>query len=109
MECDLMSTIKQAKEMISEKKYRECEALICTAMFEHPHDAVPHNLMGLLLESENRHVEAMKHFRAAYALDPPYRPSSWNLECFGSFTSPHPCAYCASDCESHPEKEGGKA
>ncbi len=100
MEKDLVSTIEQAKELISEKKYLECEALICAAMFDYPHDAVPHNLMGLMLESRDCHVEAMKHFRAAYALDPTYKPSSWNLECFGTFTMPHPCAYFAHDCET---------
>jgi len=104
MEKDLMPTIEQAKEFISEKKYQECEALICTAMFEYPSDAVPHNLMGLLLESEGSHVEAMKHFRAAYALDPTYQPSSWNLECFGNFTVYRPCAYFAGDCEVRAEK-----
>ena len=39
-------------------------------MAENPHGAVPHNLMGILLEKESNHVLAMKHFRAAYALDP---------------------------------------
>jgi hypothetical protein len=111
MEDELISTIEQAKALITEKKYKECEALICAAMFEHPHDAIPHNLMGLLLENEDSHVDAMKHFRAAYALDPTYRPSSWNLECFGNFTMPHSCAYSASDCEDHFEKKqkGGNA
>lgn len=42
MEDDFMPTIKQAKELIVDKKYKECEALICTSMFEHPHDAIPH-------------------------------------------------------------------
>ena len=110
MEDGLMSLIEQAKELIIEKKYKECEVLICTAMFEHPHDAIPHNLMGLLLEKENYHVEAMKHFSAAYALDPTYQPSSWNMECFRSYTMPHSCAYFASDCETYldKEKKGGK-
>lgn len=107
MESDLMPTIKQARELIAGKKYKECEALLSTAMFEHPHDAVPHNLMGLLLESQDRHGEAMKHFRAAYALDPTYRPSSWNMECFGSFTMPHACAYLAVDCGADTDGERG--
>ncbi len=111
MKENLMSTIEQTKELIDERKFKECKALICTAMFKHPHDAVPHNLMGLSLKNEDSHVDDVKHFRAAYALDPTYRPSSWNLECFGSFTMQHPCAYFTSGCESHIEKEqkGGKA
>jgi len=103
MESEFISIIVQAREFIAEKKFNECEALICAAMFEHPHDAVPHNLMGLLLEKQNRHAEAMRHFRAAYALDPPYRPSSWNMECFGGFAMPHPCAYSEEDCKSGAE------
>lgn len=110
MEDDFRSTIEQVRELIADRKYKECEALICNLMFEHPHGAIPHNLMGLLLESENCHVEAMKHFRAAYALDPTYRPSSWNLACFGGFAMLHPCAYFSSDCDAPLEKKsrGGK-
>ncbi len=76
-----MSTIEQAKGLIAERKFKECEALICTAMFEHPHDPIPHNLMGLMLESEHRHLEAMKHFRAALRLTlhtDPHR-GIWNV------------------------------
>jgi len=51
METEPISTIEQVKELVSEKKYKEREALISAAMFEFPHDAVPHNLMGLMLES----------------------------------------------------------
>lgn len=107
MEKDLISIIEQAKELINNEKYKECEVLISTAMFDFPHDPVPHNLMGLMLESENHHTEAMKHFRAAYALDPTYKPSSWNLECYGRFAMPHPCAFFESDCEeaAQPEKK----
>lgn len=101
MEKELTSTIQQAKNLISQKKYRECEALICTAMFEHPHDAIPHNLMGLLLEQENQHTDAMKHFRAAADLDPTYEPAEWNLESFGGFVMYRWCAYFESDCKSH--------
>ena len=49
-------------------------------MAENPHCAIPHNLMGILLEKEANHVLAMKHFRAAYALDPTYIPARYNME-----------------------------
>ena len=49
-------------------------------MAENPHCAIPHNLMGILLEKESNHVLAMKHFRAAYALDPTYVPARYNME-----------------------------
>jgi hypothetical protein len=99
MECDFLSTILDARDLIRQKRFSECEAVLATAMFSHPHDAVPHNLMGLLLEGKGCHVEAMRHFRAAYALDPTYRPAAWNLDCFGSFYRVTEPAYQASDCE----------
>jgi len=98
MEREFLAVIDKTKSLMSERRYEECEAELCTAMFQFPHDAVPHNLMGLMLEKENLHEEAMKHFRAALALDPTYLPAAWNLECFGDYVSPHPCAYRESDC-----------
>ena len=52
-------------------------------MLQNPHSAIPHNLMGILMEKENNHVLAMKHFRAAYALDPTYIPARYNMEQYG--------------------------
>ncbi len=102
---NLGQTIEQVKDLILKKEYKKSEALICTAMFQYPDSPIPHNLMGLLLESKNLHAEAMKHFRAAYALDPTYRPSSWNLECFSSFTMPHLYAFSESDCSVHSDQK----
>ena len=105
MEENLMPVIVQAKEQIRERRYEECEAMLCAAMFEYPHDAIPHNLMGLLLESKGFHADAMKHFRAAYALDPSYKPAKWNLDCFGSFTMHQQCAYFENDCEAYSKQK----
>lgn len=90
--------INQIKELIDKRKFKECEAVICTAMFENPHNAVPHNLMGLMLEIQGCHAEAMKHFRAAWALDPTYEPASWNLDCYSSFYRTKSPAFCENDC-----------
>lgn len=64
-----------------------------------PHEAQPHNLMGIIMERENDHVQAMKHFRAAWALDPTFVPARINMERYGSFsfTMPSP-AYDEADC-----------
>ena len=96
---ELGELIGQAKEMISRREFDACEALLSTAMFQSPHSAVPHNLMGLLLEHKRRHEDAMKHFRAANALDPSYGPSRWNLEGFSEFYRTHKEAYSVSDCD----------
>lgn len=53
----------------------KAEEVAAKAMGEYPHSPEPHNLMGIVLEKENEHVEAMKHFRAAWALDPTYLPA----------------------------------
>ena len=85
--------ISEVKEMIQSKYYKECEALISSLMLESPHSALPHNLMGILLEKQGRHEEAMRHFRAAYALDPQYEPAEKNMENYGSFVMCHECDY----------------
>ena len=99
MEEELQALVAEAKEMIGRREFEACEALLATAMFQNPHSAVPHNLMGLLLEKRRKHEDAMKHFRAANALDPAYAPSRWNLEAYAEFYKTRTDAYFASDCD----------
>ena len=40
----------------------------------------PHNLLGILAEINGDDGKARKHYRAAYALDPTYKPACRNLE-----------------------------
>lgn len=40
----------------------------------------PHNLLGILYELLGDDAAARQHYRAAYALDPTYKPSCRNLE-----------------------------
>lgn len=84
---ELTELCHTAKEMIRDHRYEECRHMLYRAMEEHPDSAEPHNLLGLLLEEEADHPAAMRHFRAAGALDPTYRPAQLNLDVFGSF--PH--------------------
>lgn len=86
------------RELVGLKKYRECESLIKEAMRKYPHAPEPHNLIGILLEKEGDLLTAMKHFRAAWALDPAYIPARCNLERFGSFYPKGPCAFDETDC-----------
>ena len=99
MEEELGDLIRSAKDLISRREFEACEALLSTSMFQHPHSAVPHNLMGLLLEKERRHEDAMKHFRAANALDPVYAPARWNLEGFAEFYKTRVEAFFTTDCD----------
>lgn len=86
------------KNKILSGRYDVCYGLICEAMSKYPDSAVPHNLLGIWYEKEGAHAEAIKHFRAAYALDPTYAPASQNLETYGTFYSTGRCAFTETDC-----------
>lgn len=77
--------------------YETCIKLICQAMERHPHAPQPHNLMGIILEKVGDHSTAMKHFRAAWALDPTYLPATHNLNMYGAFVHNGDCAFDESD------------
>lgn len=83
----LNSLIVNVREMIGKRKLKECEKIIRQAMSDYPDNAIPHNLMGLLYEKKGDHLGAMKHFRAAWALDPSYHPALMNLDSFGTVFS----------------------
>lgn len=74
-----------------------CLAPICRAMERHPHAPQPHNLLGIILEKTGDHAAAMRHFRAAWALDPTYLPADHNLNTYGTFYSKGSCAFDESD------------
>lgn len=99
MEDKYVTFICTLKRLIQDKEFKECEVLLSSLMFQNPHDAVPHNLMGLVCEYQGNHVLAMKHFRAAYALDPTYTPSSWNMEYYGRYNEHKHCAFLTVECK----------
>ena len=80
------------------RNYPKCAAMISEAMMKFPNAPEPHNLLGIVLEKEGDHAGAMKHFRAAYALDPNYIPARQNLETYGTFFAGGRCAFDESDC-----------
>lgn len=88
------------RELIRIQDYETCENIIYSAMSKYPHAPEPHNLVGILFEKKGDHPAAMKHFRAAWSLDPTYIPARQNLECYGTFFSNGRCAYDESDCQS---------
>lgn len=101
MEDNMRKIIEEVRELISQGKFAECEAIISTAMFQYPHDPAPHNLMGIMLEAKHYHSDAMKHFRAALALDSTYEPAAWNLNCYGTLPGEVHGAYYESDCHTY--------
>lgn len=90
------------RAFITEKEYDACLEPICKAMEHYPDAPHPHNLLGILLEKKGDHAGAMKHFRAAWALDPGYLPAKQNLENYGTFFSNGICAFDESDVLSAP-------
>ncbi|MEG1180488.1 MAG: hypothetical protein RSD39_00495, partial [Oscillospiraceae bacterium] len=100
MDKKLMESIAQAKEYIIKGEFKKCEKLLRQTMGDFPHEAAPHNLMGLLCEKKCDHLTAMKHFRAAWSLDPTYVPAVKNLEAFGQIFSEKVYFYDENDCVS---------
>lgn len=96
---DICELCNVTRKMVAESRYEECRAYISQGMSAYPHSSIPHNLMGVVLEKEGCHTSAMRHFRAAHALDPAYLPARHNLEHYGTFFSKGKCAYDESDCD----------
>ena len=82
---DLSALCGSVRQLARNGEYSECEKLIADAMGKHPHAPQPHNLMGVVLELRAEHAGAVKHFRAAWSLDPTYIPARHNLDNFASF------------------------
>lgn len=77
--------IDAAKKALKAGDYIFAEENIKKAMIENPHSPSVHNLYGILEELLKEDNLAHKHYRAAYALDPTYKPASRNLERITAF------------------------
>lgn len=96
----------RVRTLINECEYDEAKNVVASAMKDNPDAPEPHNLMGILFEQQNNHIAAMRHFRAAWALDATYLPARYNIEQYGSFSSrPHHAAYKDEDCIGDPTCE----
>lgn len=73
--------------MVEDENYIEGEEKVRKAMCLYPHSPIPHNLMGILMAKQKNHLLALKHFRAAYALDPTYLPARNNLDQYTDSTT----------------------
>lgn len=90
----------KVKKYIEEKDWDSCMELIPRYMERYPNSAVPHNLLGIVLESQGHHPDAMRHFRAAWSLDPTFMPASQNIDAYSLYDSEKDVkpAYTADDC-----------
>ena len=95
---ELTELCSSVRALAKKNEFEQAGALICQAMQCFPCAPQHHNLLGILLEKTGEHVAAMKHFRAAIALDPTYGPARQNLETYGTFYSAGTIAYDENDC-----------
>ncbi len=102
---ELAKLCNTVRALVAQREYQKCELIIKEAMGKYPHAPQPHNLIGILLEKEGDHLTAMKHFRAAWALDPTYIPARCNLDRFGSFYPKGQCAFDEADCPPEQAKD----
>ena len=103
MESNLRALCSKVRDLIETGNVKDAKNLITDAMKENPDSGVPHNLLGILEEYRGNHILAMKHFRAAWALEPTLLPARWNMNEYGEWKKVHHCAYTEEDV---PEETG---
>ncbi len=72
--------IEYAKACILKKEYEKAIMYLKKSIAENMDSPEPHNLLGILAESKNDILLAVKHYRAALDLDPTYKAAQKNLE-----------------------------
>jgi len=96
-EMELPALCDSVRQLVRKGRIKECWKLVVDAMSKYPHAPQPHNLMGVIFEMGNDHTAAMKHFRAAWSLDPTYTPAQHNLNNLASFSFVGKYAFDESD------------
>lgn len=99
---ELRKLCKEVRAFVMNGDMDACLETIRWAMQEYPHAPEPHNLMGIVLEKSGDHSTAMRHFRAALALEPSYLPANHNLHTYGTFYTSGSCAYDEEDLPQAP-------
>ena len=74
------SYIKKAINEITNENFSEAKDCIHLAILEDDASPETHNLLGIIGEITGDLSLARKHYRAAYALDPTFKPACRNLE-----------------------------
>ena len=101
---DFKTTINQAIVCMNENKLLQAEEYLKKAMLQNVSAPETHNLFGILYECKGDKLLAAKHYRAAYALDPTYKPAAKNLSRLASWGYSFDRKY---DFENEPIEEGG--
>lgn len=96
-EAEMSALCDTVRRFILNGDFIECEMTIAETMGRRPHAPQPHNLMGVLFEVMGDHAAAMKHFRAAWSLDPTFIPARHNLDSLASFSAGKRLAFDEKD------------
>lgn len=72
--------IEYAKTCILKKDFEKAITYLKKSIAEDMNSPEPHNLLGVLAESEKDNLLAIKHYKAALDLGPTYKPAQKNLE-----------------------------
>ncbi len=72
--------IAQATQCLRNNESEKAFDIIIKAMQMDPDAPQPHNLLGILHELKGDGNRARRHYRAAYSLDPTFKPACKNLE-----------------------------
>ena len=100
--------IKQAAVSLQGKNCDIAYSLIVEAMRINPDAPQPHNLMGIFYELTGNGNMARRHYRAAYSLDPTYKPACSNLERICTDFDNRPRAYDYGDVPEEPYADTSK-
>ena len=73
-------SLYRAVQALSKGDTPSARVQIANAMILNMDAAQPHNLLGILYELDGDDAAARRQYRAAYALDPTYKPACRNLE-----------------------------
>lgn len=87
MDAEFERKVKQAEAALRERQFSRACTVIADAMAMNMNAPQPHNLLGILYEMTGDFQAARRHYRAAYALDPTYKPCCRNLERLTGFDS----------------------
>ncbi len=106
---EMTALCHSVKRLIETRNYLKSTELIQAALSKYPHAPEPHNLYGIQLEHQGNHLLAMKHFRAAWALDPTYIPAKYNMNQYAEmFCQNRMDIYVPEDCPMESKKGEGK-
>lgn len=80
---DLLQVPRLVQQKLANHELSQVEALIKQVFYDYPESPIPHNLMGLYWVDKRNEGQAVKHFRAAMALDSRYEPALQNIMMLG--------------------------